>query len=278
MRVNKHIFFDPNTVPGLEDYLASNMIPYESMDAGIVFDIADDSEFWSAISALTAEHSIVCTSETTFTDQEKSEADWLLVRSKWKNGYPQPESSFSYRNITYTAERFCSVCGIGLRQIEAFRMKASPKWGGRHFMMLNWIDDELFIDETAMSILQNSGLTGFAFLPVKDKNGAKPLPNVYQLIIEQEAGPGLMTDGTDIDDVCMCKSCGRLKYHPTGIGMHRFSGEALRSLPDISYTHEFFGWGQGASKRILIRQSMYRCLVEHHLDRSLVFEPITVIN
>ena len=28
------------------------------MDVGIVFDIADDSEFWSTISALTAERSI----------------------------------------------------------------------------------------------------------------------------------------------------------------------------------------------------------------------------
>ena len=277
MRVNRHIFFDPEKVPGLEEYLASNRIPYESMDAGIVFDIADDSEYWSAISRLAAGFS-VCMSETVFTDQEKREAEWLLLRSKWKNGYPQPESSFSYRNITYTAEHFCPACGIGLRQIDSFRMKTSPKWGGRHFMMLNWIDDELFMDETAMTILQNSGLTGFTFLPVKDKTGTKPLPDICQLVIERAAGPGLLTGGSDIDDVCACKQCGRLKYHPTGIGMHRFSGDALRSLPDICRTHESFGWGQGAGKRILIRQDMYRCLVEHHLDRGLVFEPIEVVD
>lgn len=49
-------------------------------------------------------------------------------------------------------------------------------------------------------------------------------------------------------------------------------------MPDICRTHEDWGWGKGADRLILISQRMYRTIVDNRLDRSLVFEPIQLIN
>ena len=276
MKVYKHVFFDSNLAPELHNYLLSNAIPHKSTFSNISFDMDDANPHWKNVRNIISEKKIKCTSETIFSNEEKLKAKWLLVRSKWRNSYPQPESSFAYRSITYTTKDYCPNCGIGLQQIDSFRLKSSPKWGSRHFMMLNWVEDELFVDDFAMKKLKESELSGFGFLLVKDKKGAKSLPNVYQLKIAQEFAGNLLLGNIDIDNVSTCSICGRLKYHSSGIGMHKFSDTGLRNMPDICHTQQFFGWDHGASQYIIIRQNMYRFLTNNHLDRSLVFEPVFV--
>ncbi len=276
MKVYKHVFFDTNQVPELQNYLLSNTIPYKSSFTNASFDIDITDPHWNKIQSIILEKGLVCTSETLFSDEEKLNAEWLFVRSKWRNGYPQPESSLAFRDITYATKDFCPICGIGLQQVDSFRIKSIPKWGNRHFMMLNWVEDELFVDDFAMNKLKISSLTGFSFLPVKDKKGAVSIPNVHQLFIKQESKVNVISDGISIDKVSRCSACGKLKYHPSGIGMHGFSGNDLKNLPDICHTNNYFGWGHSASQYILISQNMYRFLVDNHLERSLVFEPVYV--
>ena len=128
-----------------------------------------------------------------------------------------------------------------------------------------------------MSILKESGLSGFHFLPVKNKSGNAELPGVQQLIIESISKPGIIPGNADIDDVNKCEVCGNVKYHPTGIGMHTFAKEALCGMPDICHSYEYFGWGHGADRLILVRQSVYQTLINHHLARNLEFEPIILV-
>lgn len=276
MKVNKHICFGREKCPALYAYLYHENIPHENpFSSTIVLDILDDDPHWPAVSAFVEQHGLLCLSETSFTKKELAQAEWLTVRSKWHNGYPLPDGDRGYLRITYRSDDCCAECGVGLRQQAPFRLAAAPKWGSRHFMMLNWVFDELFVDDVARSVLESSGLTGFRFLPVHDRRGNGALPGVHQLVVEELSRPGLISEGvTGIDQVHRCSICGIPKYHPTGIGMQVFARNALQDMPAICRSHEHFGWGCGADRKILIRQDMYQHIVSSHLERSLVFEPV----
>lgn len=274
MIVNKHISFIAESAPELKDYLDDHDIPYQSLHSMIVVDLTDSDAHWDPIARIVNERHLPCLSETEYSEEEKSGADWLSVRSKWRNGYPQPESAFKYRNITYNNTHFCLDCGAGLRQTDSFRLKATPDWGARHFMMLNWVGDELFADDIAKEAMQSSSLSGFHFIPVLSKDGTCELNGINQLLIEKEAAPGLIVNGRDIDSVSHCHACGRIKYHPSGIGPHCFNADAFSNMPDIFHSNEYFGWGHGADRLIIIKRSVYCLIKDNNLDRNLVFEPI----
>ena len=275
MRISKHICISAEEDFALMLYVQRSGIPYEKFSStSIIFDIYEDDPHWQVIGPRIEQIGVFCLAETHFTKQELKDAEWLRVRSKWHNGYPQPESAHGYQEITYDASRLCPECGTGLRQKDSFRLTKAPKWGTRHFFSLNWVSDQLFVDDTARSILEGSSQTGFRFLPAKNKRGTEEFPGVHQLFIEAETKPGVVTGGRDIDEVCTCAVCGRTKYHPTGIGMHRFRRGALDGMPDVCRTHEEWGWGTGADRLILISQRMYRLIVDNRLERSLVFAPI----
>lgn len=278
MRVSRHVSFDVEKDFALALYIHRSGIPYEKFSSTcIIFDIYEDDPHWQVIGPALEKIGAFRLSETIFTKQELQEAEWLRVRSKWHNGYPQPESAFGYLSMTYDDAHLCRECGAGGVQKDSFRLSKAPKWGTRHFFSLNWVFDELFVDDTARSILESSGLTGFRFLPVKNKRGTEEFPGVHQLFIEALTQPGVVTGGRDIDNVYTCEACARVKHHPTGIGMHRFRREALDGMPDICRTHETWGWGSGADRHILISQRMYRLIVDNRLARSLEFEPIQLV-
>lgn len=279
MRISRHICFRVRLHPAMALYVLRSDIAFEQVDDTdfIVFDIFEDDPHWPSIQALLEADGDHAIATTIFTKQELKDAEWLTIRSKWHNGYPQPESAFDYREITYDASQFCRECGAGLVQRDSFRLTKAPKWGTRHFFSLNWVFDELFVDDAARNILDSSGLTGFHFLPAKNKRGTEELPGVHQLAIEALTQPGVVTGGRDINKIHTCAVCGRTKYQPTGIGMHVFRREALDGMPDICRTHEDWGSGHGADRLILISQRMYRLIVDNHLDRSLVFEPIQLV-
>lgn len=277
MKINKHIFFNELIAPELVEYLCKNNIPYSSANRLVVFDILQSNPHWQDISSIVTEKRISCLSETSFSKKELSEASWLSVRSQWRNGYPQPESNFGYQRITYSEDMYCNECGNGLRQVDAFRMKTSPKWGNRHFMMLNWVFDELFIDDKAKEVLIENGFSGIQFTSVYDKQGKSVLPGVHQLHIETLSDYGLVEGQDNVSNVVACTVCGITKYHPSGIGMHSFYKNTLANMPDVCKTSEIFGWGKSASRLILIRQSVYNSIIENHLDRGLVFAPINLV-
>jgi len=279
VRVSRHVCFRVRLHPAMAQHVLRSDIAFEQVDDSdfIVFDIFEDDPHWPSIQALLEADGDHAIPTTVFTKQELKEAEWLRVRSKWHNGYPQPESAFGYRELTYDPTHYCRECGAGLVQKDSFRLTKAPKWGTRHFFSLNWVFDELFVDDTARSILESSGLTGFRFLPAKNKRGTEELPGVHQLFVETETKPGVVTGGRDIDEVYTCAACGRTKCHPTGIGMHVFRWEALDGMPDICRTHEDWGWGKGADWLLLISQRMYRLIVDNHLERCLVFAPIQLI-
>ena len=95
--------------------------------------------------------------EAIYTQEEINTAKWLTVRSSWRNLYPFPRENMGYRYTTYDAADFCERvgsywCGKGLIQRDNFVLEKEPNWGPRNFLMINWVDDELFISQKAEEI------------------------------------------------------------------------------------------------------------------------------
>ena len=277
MRIRKHICFRADESPMLVDYLNKNQIPFER--GGIVsnFDIYEDDAHWDFISAYIKRNHLFCLSETEYTKRELCSAQWLRMRSQWRFGYPQPESNFNYEDITYTRKDCCPKCNCGLKQINPFRIKKAPKWGQRHFAELNWVGDELFLDNTAETVLKQEGITGVSFLDVCNKKGDEIYPDIRQLQVESVLDLGLQTDRARIREIAHCPECGITKYVTSGIGMLSFRREIFENQPDIVKSGEYFGSGHYAARVILIRQKVYETILRNKLDRGLVFEPIELV-
>ena len=107
MKVKKHICFSDVKDVQLVSYLNQHGIAYNCGEIVSTLDIYDQNPHWLHISQYVQEKNLLCTSETYFSKKELSSAEWLTVRSQWRNGYPQPEGSFQYEHITYSAEDHC---------------------------------------------------------------------------------------------------------------------------------------------------------------------------
>lgn len=278
MEVRKHVAFSKEKAPELYCYLKENSIPFKDGAIICAVDILDSDLHWKNISFHVTQKNLTCISNTIFTTEELESAEWLRLRSQWRNGYPQPESGFQYESVTYSNKDLCNVCGCGLEQVNPFRMKQQPKWGKRHFMMLNWVDDELFISQEAKMMLQQNSITGVDFAEVWNKTGKQQFPDIGQLKISAILDKGLVEEQSPIRNRHICEQCGSVKYTSTGIGMFTFQRHIFDSAPDMVKSYEIFGSGRSASRLILVRQNVYQLLRKNRLDKDLVFEPVNLVD
>lgn len=276
MQINKHFSFHPKRAPELYQYLKENSIQFKEGEIICSADMLDSNIHWTAISALISKYGITCFSKTIFSQQELSEAQWLSVRSQWRNGYPQPESKMAYKGITYSRDAYCDKCGSGLYQTNMFRFKQPVKWGRRNFMFLNWVEDELFIRDIARATLEV--FSGVSFEPVLNKSGQQILEGVSQMKISSILERGLIEELSPIRETSHCEHCGNTKYVTTGIGSLAYPSSIFASSPDIVKSAELFGSGALAFRLIFVRQSVYQAIVANKLDRDLVFEPLKLID
>lgn len=276
MEVSKHICFQEEKVPQLERYLRDNNIVYKTGDISTL-DIYESNPHWAYIANLVEYNNLFCLSETIFSEDELSSAEWLTVRSQWRFGYPQPENDFEYESYTYTRDNSCRQCGCGLRQIDSFRIKKPPKWGKRCFAELNWVGDELFVSDYAKSMLNIGSISGISFLPVKNKKGIEIFSDISQLVVSVILEEGLVRNRQSIRAIEECSQCGSNKYILSGIGMLAFRRECFINKPDIVKTSEFFGSGHYATHKIIVRQNVYKLIVANRMDRGLVFQPIELV-
>ena len=277
MEIINHICFRLEEEPRLIALLENNRIRYKKGENISTVDISDKNPQWPIIQEYVAERNLFCLSETVFTEAERSAAEWLTLRSTWRCGYPQPEASFKYEQVTYNTDAHCNECGNGLVQNNDFQIKKIPNWGARHFTMLNWVEDELFLDDAAKTILCQTGLTGFQFRQVRNRTGKEIVPNINQLFVMEQLSGGLVPEEPMVDKVETCKVCGCVRYHTRGIGMLKYRKEVFCSAPDIVKTSESFGWGHSSSSLIIVSQRTYQTIVNHRIGRGLEFEPLELI-
>ena len=199
MRVHNHIAFRSDNHPQIIGYLINHNIPFSQGKIITTLDMASDDQYWPNIKSILSETGLRYSSETEYSTEELSSAEWLTIRSQWRCGYPQPENAMGYKLFTYSKDNLCPQCGSGIIQTKPFCMIKTPNWGTRHFMMLNWVEDQLFMDDSAKQILTSGGISGFSCQPVLDKKGQKELPNVKQLVVHNKLAFGIVSNRPSID-------------------------------------------------------------------------------
>lgn len=277
MDIKWHICFKPAKEPELYNYLLSTGIPVDYDEILSAFDILESDPSWPFIEAYMQNHKLLFLTETIFSKQELAAAEWLSIRSKWQFGYPQPVDDYLYEQITYDGNLICKSCGSNLVQKDHFRLLKTPKWGKRGFGELFWVGDELFVNERTMNCLSREDLSGIAFDVVKNKSGTTVLPDIYQLKIPHILDCGLDIAKTPHKKINVCTHCGTVKYVLNGIGPITMRREVFQNAPDFVKSGDIFGDRLYASRRKIVRQKAYQVIINKHLDRGLVFEPINLI-
>ena len=278
MDYKQRIVFRDDEHKKLIKFLDEQKIKYEH-DASIsliVLEILESSKFWPAINKYLIENKMLPYTEGVYSKDEMEQAEWLTMRSKWRWEYPQPAGDGGYQHITYSEKNYCDECGSGLVQTNSFRVKKTPKWSKKNFLMLNWIDDELFVSNNAKKILSNSDLSGFEFIDVVKLEPDAILEDINQLKVNSVLSPGLVDQDHTIRETTKCKKCGVVKYAITGRGLV-YKKKTFRNDVDIVNSFEVFGWGYAAPRAIFVNQKFYQVIISNGLDKNLEFEPIKLI-
>jgi ribosomal protein L37E len=223
----------------------------------VSFKIEESDERWIKLKPKILEWHAIDIPDTTFSDKELSESEWLEMLPEWHHGYPQPEDDFKYLSLTYDLSNYCSKCGIGAVQKENFRMQKEPKWGKRGILQLNWVFDQYFVlPDVWRDIFK---MFGIPCLPVIHHRTGKNLNTVLQLS---------NLENTELENIDryphqVCNECGRKKYLPIAIG--RFP--KLRIIPKshISRTNEYFGSGRRAFNAIVVSHELYKQIRKYKL-------------
>lgn len=261
-------------------YLDTNSIKYE-ISSGIplvTLEIFEHEKYWPEIKDLMDRHGKTSLSEIIYSKSELNDAKWLQVRSKWRAEYPQPEKKFDYKRITYNDLHYCPDCGCGLTQKSNFQLKKTPKWGKKNFLMLNWIEDELFITENVAEGLNISDLKGFSIRNVDKYKTGGSLNNIYQLYVENYLAEGLLFEEGEIVKEIRCDTCNSTKRVLSGVALNRLKNEVIKDCSyDIVKTTEKFGDGRLCASSIFITNKMYKFIVVNKWDNQLCFEPVIII-
>ncbi|GIV18936.1 MAG: hypothetical protein KatS3mg023_0687 [Armatimonadota bacterium] len=195
-------------------------------------------------------------------DPEELDSAQYLNLNMIEHGYPQPEDDFAYIKITYDLSDYCEECGIGRKQKAPFRLAGEPRCRAEIFTVL-WEHDPVFVRPRVWEAV--FAPRGFRCLPVLNRRGQE-LQSVVQVVIEEEVG----LDTTGLYGR-QCWECGRLKFMLRPEREERFVRYKLPVLVEkpvsgLAYTREWFGWGHGAHKLVVVSQEIYRALKEAKVD------------
>ena len=215
-------------------------------------------------------HHVFYQVSTIYSAQEMNDAEWFYVRSVWLNDYPYPKDE--YERLVYGIEKK-TQCLCNKKQVGDFAMKREIKWGKqRYFCSMNWIHDELFVNQEVVEQLRNSGLKGFHFRDVNIKSMRSE--TVSQLVVEEYLKQDLDLKKTAIKKLATCRICGNKKVIGSGREQYYFK-DAFKDLAvDIVKSKTVYGDGALAIRETYINQKFYTFLKDNELDKNLVFEPI----
>lgn len=282
MDVNHRIVFRVSSDLNPMCFLEQNNIKYEynPQISCVIVNILESADAWPALEKYISENGRVTDLlNAVYSRQEMNAAEWFTCRSTWRWEYPQPKSDeFGYmKNITYKFGSNCRECGYGKKQIGNFRVRKSPAWGKKNFLMLNWEEDVLFLSDHAKEILSASGLKGFEFLDVYNTKGDKKIEDINQLLITECTKHGLVWENNDtIREINVCETCGKTKYIFSGRGCV-YKRDALPRGADITKSVEGFGFGAAAPSIIIVSKNFCDVIVKNNLDTKLVFEPLILV-
>ena len=140
--------------------------------------------------------------------------------------------------------------------------------------MLNWIEDELFINNVVKDKLEQANIKGYELCDVINDKKNISVINMKQMIVRKILKPGFDKVNESVREIITCKKCGCIKYIYSGRGL-AYKKDVFEGIDDdIVKSTEIFGAGHMCSRLIFISKNFYEFLTDNSLDKDLVFEPI----
>lgn len=278
MRIRHRIAYNKETVSKeFIHFLETKKAKFDKSNSyiGVAY-IFEDDEYIEKLYSYYQKVKLSPIIDVIYTKEEYEKAQWYSIRPKFRFEYPQPEDESAYRGVTYNNSKFCNGCGGGLVQKDSFRITKAPKWGKRHFLMLNWIGDEIFISSIAKEVLVSNRIAGLRFLDVINHKKNIVFDDIHQIFVENELEPGLINLTQSVKETLNCSICGNTKYIGSGKEF-TFRKEIFENLNfDIYKTYKSFGAGHLCARIIIISKKLYQIIKDNDLDKGLEFEPITL--
>ncbi len=275
MKIKHHYTFRDDEVE-ITEFLRNKNIKFKESRRTITTEICEDDIYWDNIKTLMAQYNIPNIVDIIYSNDEIQNASWFDIRSKWRWEYPQPDSASEYEHATYSNDGYCEKCGSGLVQKDYFRIRKEPQWGKRSFLMLNWIEDELFVNNEVTTALAKCHINGYELYDVKNKKDNKTVENIKQMYVKEIINPGLLKINDTIRREITCPLCGTKKYIINGKGFV-YKKECFQDVSvDIAKSSEFFGDGCLCARAILVSKKFYNAIKDSSLDKDLIFIPLTL--
>lgn len=227
-----------------------------------VFDQDDRSQHWSDFLVKARELGADPRITPIFSRAEIANAAWCHWLAEWHHGYPQPERGFAYREATYDLSAACSVCDVGCRQDEPFRMRSEPRWGRRSILQMFWVYDAWFVTPDAYyTVFQPFGIASREVL----RKSGRPLDTVVQLVVEEVVPLAeYRTEGE------LCPACGVFKMRDA---LTDYAPQPkVAPAAAMALSEGWYGSGGSAFRETLMRQDLVAAIQEAGL-RGAAFHP-----
>lgn len=222
----------------------------------ITFIIEESDPQWKKISELVEIYGAVNIVETTFTEEEIQNAEWLRLTTTFEQGYPQPQKYWPFKQSNL--EIICSNCAV-YRQIAPMRLSKEPSLGKNSFMSLIW-GGEVFCTSEVILGLESIRAKGYEARDVIIHKTNQPSEKIYQLYVPGMAKPGLVLE--DEWPRKSCTMCGTIKYYPHTKGIMNIQRKALIPGLDFIVTYEWFGHGLLAWREMLVSNRVAKMILD----------------
>ena len=283
MKISRHFFESLSDYQDLIPVLKKAGIPYRTLlnpadePYLLVFDIIVDSPEWKIFVDEFPKHLSFPNSSAhrIFDETEVESARWLTLFCRLEKDVACDD----LEGITFSL----SSCRHTRVQIDDYRFKHEVKWGKCHFLEPT-TEIDMFVDDLAKDVMIKEHLSGIDFRPVKKKKTDVIIPNVNQLISTSVLPQGTVVVGQkECKTKTECPICHRTRYtfgliHEFNLYQFKLKREVLEKAPmDYYTTEDLFGDYAGTTQRI-VSQRFYQVLKAHQMTRSLVFEPVDLVD
>lgn len=296
MKISRHFFESLSDYQDLIPVLKKAGIPYRTLlnpadePYLLVFDIIVDSPEWKIFVDEFPKHLSFPNSsaQMIFDEKEVESARWLAMFCRLEKDVACED----LEGITFSA----APCRHTCVQIDDYRFKCKVIWGRSHFLMpMNVID--IFVDDLAKDVMIKEHLSGVDFRPVKKKKTDVIIPNVNQLVSTNILPQGTVIigqgrvkekcewrgyhqvryDNGDVKEKLECSVCHKVQYICDDLYQFKLKREVLEKASLDCYTTAD-RFGMDGQTQWIVSQRFYQVLKAHQMTRSLVFEPVELVD
>lgn len=281
MTVEYHYFaeFDQELLQFLQTYGVKHYVS----TGHIVFDIRSDNEGYGEFLRKYSDlHAF--TRGWLASEEELAEAEWLTMYSTNCKLKPEAwEKTFEYScRFTHETECFGKIqrreMAYHAKQIGPYLFKTSVKWGRNAFYSaVTGGRETFFCSDRAISVIQNEGLSGLSFMPVKHYKSLQELTDMHQLVFEKII-PDEKIRIQGEQKIWNCPLCGLKKYRLDPLSLPVVSKDCLGEY-DFYSTLENYATFSDATRPnaiFVVSQKAYKVLKDNGMTRTLKFLPLII--